>query len=89
MTIASIPDDLRSFVESELARGRYRSLEELLAEGVRVLRDREAFIDEHRDELRSQIAEGVAQAERGELVDGEEAMEQLRRDLAERATLSR
>lgn len=81
----SIPDDLRSFVREELARGRYRSLEEILAEGLRVLRDREAFIDKHRDELRSQIAAGVAQAERGELVDGEEAMEQIRRELLERA----
>jgi antitoxin ParD1/3/4 len=84
MTIESIPDDLRSFVQDELGRGNYRSLEELLAEGLRLLREREAFIDEHREELREQIAEGVAQAERGELVDGQEALERLHRDLDER-----
>jgi len=84
MTIESIPDDLRSFVQDELGRGNYRSLEELLAEGLRLLREREAFIEEHREELREQIAEGVAQAERGELVDGQEALERLHRDLDER-----
>ena len=81
MTIESIPDDLRSFAQDEIGRGHYRSLDELLAEGLRLLREREAFIDEHRPVLRAQIAEGVAQAERGELADGEEAMERLRRDL--------
>jgi len=79
-----IPDDLRPFVQSELERGRYGSLEELVAEGLRALRDREEFIDEHREELRAQIASGVAQAERGELVDGEEAMERIRRELIAR-----
>lgn len=50
-------------------------------------RDREEFIDGHRDELRAQIAVGVAQAERGELVDGDDAMERIRRELiARRAT---
>ena len=83
MTIHSIPDELRSFVQDEIGRGHYRSLDELLAEGLRLLREREAFIDVHREALREQIAEGVSQAERGELVDGEEAMERLRRDLDE------
>ena len=46
-------------------------------------RPREAYLDEHREEFRAQIAEGVLQAERGELVDGEEATERLRRDLDE------
>lgn len=52
MASTNLPDDLRAFVQAELQRGRYRSIEELLTEGLRVLRDHEAFIDEHRDELR-------------------------------------
>jgi antitoxin ParD1/3/4 len=83
MTIQDIPDELRAFVQDEIERGHYRSLDEILAEGLRLLREREAFAGEHREELRAQIAEGVRQAELGELVDGEEAMERLRRDLDE------
>jgi predicted transcriptional regulator len=37
---------------------------------------------EHRESLRDAIADGAAQADRGGLVDGEQAMERLRRDLA-------
>lgn len=85
MTIDGIPDDLRSFARDEIGRGHYRSLDELLAEGLRLLREREAFIGEHRADLRAQIARGVAQAERGEFVDGEEAMERIRSDLNGRA----
>ena len=47
MTAENLPEDLRSFVHGELGSGRYRSLEELFAEGVRLLREREAFLDEH------------------------------------------
>jgi len=85
MTIESIPEELRSFVQAELGSGRYRSLDDLLAEGLRLLREHEAFLEEHREALRALIAEGVAQAERGELLDGEEAMERLRRELGERS----
>jgi antitoxin ParD1/3/4 len=84
MTITTIPDEFRSFVKAELERGRYESLDELLAEALRVLRDREEFIDERREEIRAQLAQGIAEAERGELLDGEEAMERIRRDLARR-----
>ena len=80
MTIESIPEELRSFVQAELGSGRYASLDELLAEGLRVLREHEAFIERHREALRALIAEGVAQADQGELLDDEEVMESLRQD---------
>jgi antitoxin ParD1/3/4 len=82
MDIENIPDELRAFVRAELGSGRYRSVDDLIAEGLRVLFERETFISVHCRELRDEIARGVAQAERGELVDGEAAMERLRRDLA-------
>lgn len=37
-----------------------------------------------RDPLHAQIAAGVAQAERGERVDGDEGLERLRRELIDR-----
>jgi antitoxin ParD1/3/4 len=85
MTNDSIPEELRSFVQAELGSGRYASLDELLVEGLRVLREHEAFIEGHREALRTLIAEGVAQAERGELLDGEEVLERLRQQLVERS----
>jgi putative addiction module CopG family antidote len=82
MSIEGLPDDLREFAQRAIDRGQYRTLDELLVEGLRVLREREAFLFEHRESLRDAIAGGAAQADRGGLVDGEQAMERLRRDLA-------
>lgn len=81
MTTESLPKELRSFVTDQLGSGRYETLDELLAEAVRLLREQEAFLDQHSDEIRSELAAGIAEAERGEVVDGEEAMERLRLDL--------
>lgn len=84
MASEGIPEDLRSFVREAIGRGDYRSVDELIAEAVRLLREREVFVAEHRATLRAQIEEGVAQAERGELVDGEDALERLRREIDDR-----
>jgi antitoxin ParD1/3/4 len=83
MGIENIPDELRAFVRAELGSGRYRSLDDLLAEGLRALHERETFIGDRCAELRDEIARGVAQVERGEFIDGEAAMERLRSDLAD------
>ena len=45
---------------------------------------REELFASHGDELRAQIAEGVAAEERGELRDGEEAIRDVRRRIDER-----
>lgn len=53
-------------VQSRLKTGRYHSAEELL-------RDALHLIDE-RDAIREAVTEGAAEADRGEFVDGEEAV---------------
>jgi predicted transcriptional regulator len=40
--------------------------------------------DDTRDEIEEKIARGLAQAERGEVIDGEEAFRQFREYCAER-----
>ena len=63
--------ELEAEVESRLKTGRYRSAEELL-------RDALHLIDE-RDQIREAVAQGVAEADRGELVDGEAVIEEARK----------
>jgi predicted transcriptional regulator len=53
-------------LESRLKTGRYRSIEELLREALHL-------VDE-RDEIR----QGVAEADRGEFVDGEDVITEAR-----------
>lgn len=76
MTITLTPD-LEDFVKSKVAAGRYRSVIEVIQQGLRLLEDMESIPDLPISELRAQIAVGIGQADRGELVDGEEVFEDL------------
>ena len=73
----SLTAELESFVETRLASGRYQTASEVVREGLRLLelqeRDREAA----HAALKSKLKRAAAQAERGELVDGEEFITQL------------
>ena len=56
--------------------GRYRSQSEAVREAVRLLLERERQRKAVVGELRRQIAKGVAEVERGDVVDGDEYMRQ-------------
>ena len=67
----TLPRDLQEFVDRELATGRYRSTEEIVVAGLRLLqRDRQEALEG--------IREGLAQSERGEGILLDEAFDQLR-----------
>ena len=62
-----IPPEFAEFVQNELASGHYHSAEEVVAEGLRLLRKHKLY------ELRREIDAGLRQIERGEgvrLTDG-------------------
>jgi putative addiction module CopG family antidote len=67
----TLPRDLQDFVDRELATGRYRSTEEIVVAGLRLLqRDRQEALEG--------IREGLAQSERGEGIPLDEAFDQVR-----------
>jgi antitoxin ParD1/3/4 len=57
-----LPHDLRQFVEQEIASGKYRSEEDLVCEGLRLLRERERRLQA----LREEIGPALEQLDRGE-----------------------
>jgi antitoxin ParD1/3/4 len=63
MISANISSEFEQFVCDEVAAGKYRSAEEVVSEGLRLLRDREI------DALRKEIDVGLEQIERGEVID--------------------
>jgi len=67
--------ELRKLVEEEVASGKYASASEVIREGLRLLFEERQW----RAEVREKIAEGMAQARAGQLVDGEEAIGRLRK----------
>ncbi|MFO1211012.1 MAG: type II toxin-antitoxin system ParD family antitoxin [Amaricoccus sp.] len=64
-TSISLGEHWESFIRSEVASGRYGSASEVVRDALRELEERKV----HLDALRAHIAEGIAQADRGEFVE--------------------
>lgn len=63
MTI-TLPDDLDTFLQSEVAAGRYRSVDEAVRDAIERLRRHRTV-----DQLRKKIDAGLASIDRGDCVD--------------------
>jgi len=77
MTIRLTPE-LEALIQKDVERGRYQSADEFVAQAVQMLHEQEQWLAENRADVVAKIEHGFAQAERGELVDGDEAFQQLR-----------
>lgn len=84
MDLGSLPDEVKDLVRAQIEQGRFRSVDEVVCEALRLLQEREELFASQREELRAQVAEGVAAEERGELRDGDEAVAAVRRRIDER-----
>jgi antitoxin ParD1/3/4 len=72
-----LPPDLERLVNKRLAGGRYANAEDVFRQALEA-QDAESWTDEERQALASHIEEGFAQAERGELTDGDQARREIR-----------
>ena len=73
---------LDQFVAELLKTGHYQTQSEVLREGLRLLKEREERRQAQLAEIRKAIAQGIAEADRGEFVDGPAAFEKIRRRIA-------
>jgi antitoxin ParD1/3/4 len=86
MTIDLKPEQQR-VIELAVQSGAYQNPDEVLDQALEIIReqlDLEDWMLGQREEVSAHIAAGFAQAERGELMDGNAAVEMLRRRRAER-----
>ncbi len=73
--------DQEQIIDHAISSGAYRTPSEVLEQAFDILReqlDAEAWMASERQSVAAHIATGFAQAERGELADGEAAIEMLR-----------
>lgn len=77
MNIVLKPEQ-KQFIEAQIASGKYSSVEDVLAEAFRLLEAQEKRYQNWIEETRPQIAVGLEQADRGQLIEGKLAMERLR-----------
>lgn len=73
----TLPSELEDFVRTRVSSGRYDSATAVVSEGLRLLKEQERQRETALSDLRTLVAEGVAEADRGELLDGEAVMAEL------------
>ena len=71
----SLPPEFVAYIDGRVSRGDFESREEAVLAGVARLREDD---EAERERLRAMIQEGIDAADRGELLDGEEVMRELR-----------
>lgn len=74
----SLTPHLEAFVKGKLASGRYHSASEVIREALRLLDEQSRLRELRLDQLRQDIAVGIAQADRGEVIDGAKVFAKLR-----------
>ena len=71
----SLTPELDTFVETKVNSGLYHSASEVIREGLRLLKERDALQEIRIEELRKQVREGFAQIERGDSLEFSSAEE--------------
>lgn len=74
----SLTPELEKLVQEKVRSGRYTSASEVVREALRLLEKQDQLRALRLDEVRKKIAEGLKSLDRGEGIDGGEALEKLR-----------
>jgi putative addiction module CopG family antidote len=64
--------EVEAMIREDLARGPYKSAEELVEQAVSQLHECEDWLAQHREEVAQKIEEGWQSAKQGPLMDAEE-----------------
>jgi len=80
MNVALTPE-LEKLVQAKIESGRFHSASEVVEEALRLLEQREKDREIDLKVLRARMDNALAEADRGEVVDGEEFMQRMLDDL--------
>jgi Arc/MetJ-type ribon-helix-helix transcriptional regulator len=69
--------EIEDLVKQDVQRGSYQTVEEFVECVVSMLHEQEAWLTQNRAEISTEIAEGYAAAQRGELLDADAARSRL------------
>jgi antitoxin ParD1/3/4 len=69
--------ETEKLIQQDLQSGVYQSVDEYVEHAIAVLHEREAWLAANRAEIAAKLEEGWAAAQRGELVDADDALSRL------------
>jgi putative addiction module CopG family antidote len=69
--------DLEALIRQGVERGPYQTVDEFVEQAISMLHEQEAWLAAHRSEIASQIQEGYAAAQRGELLTSQDVRSKL------------
>ena len=80
----SITPELDAFLQSRVQSGRYQTTSEVVREALRLHERHETERDKAFQKLKTRLERGAAQADAGQLLDGDEVFDELRQMIEER-----
>lgn len=76
MNITLKPDQ-EAFIHAKLQSGRYQTVDDVIQAALHLLDEREKAYEQWIIETREKVDEALASSERGEIIDGEEFVDQI------------
>jgi antitoxin ParD1/3/4 len=80
----NLTPELEKLIHEKVRSGHYNNQSEVVREALRLMAARDRAQEAHIARLKEALAEGIAQAERGELIDGRKAVAEVRAALRNR-----
>ena len=80
----SLTPELAKFIETRVSSGRYHTSSEVVREGLRLLEDQERRREAAFAAMKTKFRRGAAEAEHGELIEGEKVFAEIRKLSAKR-----
>jgi antitoxin ParD1/3/4 len=74
----SLTPELKKYIEAKVETGRYTSASEVVREALRLLEQKEMEREQALKEFQAKLDRGIAEAEAGDLVDGEGVFSRIR-----------
>lgn len=80
----SLSPELAQFVRTKVASGKYASEADVALAGIVLLKDIDRLYQGRYEEIREKVIEGIASAEREELIDSDTVFEKMQRKLEQK-----